>query len=81
MCYFLGIEAITTSAGQILLTQSNYISNLQHKASMNSANPMLTPMLTTPRLIALGDIEFDNPTLYRLVVGSLHYATITRPKI
>nr|XP_029150713.1 uncharacterized protein LOC114925768 [Arachis hypogaea] len=38
-------------------------------------------MVSSVNLTKVGDDEFENPSLYRSVIGSLQYATITRPDI
>ena len=48
---------------------------------MDEAKPMPTLMTSGLRLSAHGDSTFLEPTLYRLVVGGLPYAIITRPDI
>ncbi|XP_019432502.1 PREDICTED: uncharacterized protein LOC109339501 [Lupinus angustifolius] len=48
---------------------------------MESAKSSITPMATTCRLSKSESKQFDNPTLYRSIVGALQYATITRPDL
>ena len=48
---------------------------------MANAKAIPTPMLTSSKLSTQGDSDFENPTLYRSIVGGLQYATITRPDI
>ena len=48
---------------------------------MANAKPMPTPMLTCPKLSATDGLSFDDPTLYRSIVGGLSNATITTPDI
>ncbi|CAL0335162.1 unnamed protein product [Lupinus luteus] len=48
---------------------------------MDSAKPSVTPMATTCKLSKNDSKPFDNPTLFRSIVGALQYATITRPDL
>ncbi|XP_019430230.1 PREDICTED: uncharacterized protein LOC109337664 [Lupinus angustifolius] len=48
---------------------------------MDYAKPSITPMATTCKLSKHDSKLFDNPTLFRFVVGALQYATITRPNL
>lgn len=79
--YFIGIEATTTPTGDLVLSQHKYISDLLKKAGMSNTKPTTTPMIVSPNLTPNSISNFHNPHLYRSIVGSLHYATITHPKI
>ncbi|CAJ2668712.1 uncharacterized mitochondrial protein AtMg00810-like [Trifolium pratense] len=79
--YFLGIEVKHLADGSLLLTQSKYINDLLTKTNMSDYNPITTPMMSSCKLSKVGSDNVVDATLYRLVVGSLQYATITRPKI
>ena len=81
MNFFLGIEAQKPTSDVVLFNQAKYIKELLKKASMESAKPMPTPMMSSQKLFAHGDDKFNDPTLYKSVVGGLQYATITRPDI
>ncbi|XP_019442253.1 PREDICTED: uncharacterized protein LOC109346968 [Lupinus angustifolius] len=48
---------------------------------MESAKPSIAHMATTYRLTKTESKAFDNPTMYKSVVGALQYATITRPDL
>ncbi|CAN1262375.1 Retrovirus-related Pol polyprotein from transposon RE1 [Linum perenne] len=76
---FLGLE-ISQYGRELHLTQTHYISEILLKAHMNSASAMSTPADPQTRLTRHGE-PFSDSTLYRQVVGSLQYATITRPDI
>ena len=81
MHYFLGIKANYTSVGEIHLTQTKYIKDLLSKASMTNAKSMPRPMMSSLKLPAQGDSDFEDPTFYGSIVGGLQYATITTPYI
>ena len=78
---FLGIEAKPTSERGLLLSQSKYISDLLVKASVSDCKPSTTPMSSGTKLTKSGSEPFDNPSLYRSIVGALQYTTITRPEL
>lgn len=48
---------------------------------MHSAKPSPTPMTPSSNLSNNDSALFDNPHLYRSVIGALQYATITRPDL
>nr|KYP34405.1 hypothetical protein KK1_044640 [Cajanus cajan] len=48
---------------------------------MDSAKGIATPLQATLKLSKVGSDYFEDPFLYRSVVGALQYVTITRPKI
>ncbi|KAI0511939.1 hypothetical protein KFK09_012573 [Dendrobium nobile] len=77
---FLGIQSITTPTG-VLLHQQNYAKQILEKAGMQNAKPVSSP---TPSKIPLQNTShehFTNPQLYRHLIGSLQYLTLTRPDI
>ncbi|KAJ4761435.1 hypothetical protein LUZ62_071810 [Rhynchospora pubera] len=78
--YFLGLEAKRSAQG-LHLSQTKYILDLLTRLNMVNAKPCTTPMATDISLM-IGDSEpFDDPHLYRSVVGALQYATLTRPDL
>lgn len=82
--YFLGIEVCYTDQG-MHLSQTKYIKDLLAKASMQNCKGTNTPFSTglkQERTVTgpLGQ-EFENPTLYRSIVGGLQYLILTRPDI
>lgn len=77
--YFLGIE-VQHSDTSLLLHQTKYARELIHRAGVDDCKPMPTPV--TPSSNTNGaDEPFDNPRLFRSLVGGLHYLTVTRPDI
>ena len=78
--YFLGIQIVSTSDG-LFLSQSRYIHELLVKTDMMAAKSCATPCLAYQRLLKDDGDLFDNPTLYRSIVGALQYLTFTRPDI
>ena len=79
--YFLGIEGKHLPNNSLLLTQSKYIQDLLAKTHMLECNSINTHMVSSCKLSKIGSDTFSDPSLYRSVVGSLQYATITRPEI
>ncbi|XP_058217520.1 uncharacterized mitochondrial protein AtMg00810-like [Rhododendron vialii] len=77
--YFLGIE-ITSSSSGIFLSQAKYASELLAKAGMIDCKGSESPASVKP-----GIPDYDSPledvSLYRTLVGSLQYLTLTRPEI
>jgi transposase InsO family protein len=78
--YFLGVEVIPVSNG-ILLSQQRYIISLLQRANMVTAKPITSPMSSAHRLHLFDGDPFEDPSLYRSIVGSLHYLSFTRPDI
>lgn len=78
--YFFWIEVKSCDAG-LHFSQAKYIHNLLTRLNMHHCKPCTTPMITgTPLSVSDGN-PFDDPQLYRSIVGALQYATITRPDI
>jgi len=80
LSFFLGIKA-TRDATCLYLTQRRYIANVLTKSKMDGAKPCSNPLSTTVALTATDTEAFDDPTLYRSIVGGLHYLSFTRPDI
>ena len=79
--YFLGIEVQNTPQGGLILSQSKYIQDLLIKANMADCKSLPTPMTANLKLSSSDGAPFSDPSLYRSVVGSLQYVTITRPEL
>ena len=78
--YFLGLE-VSSSADGYYLTNAKYISNLISQASITDSKIVNTPIEYNCRLNSHDGEPLSNATLYRQLVGSLIYLTITRPDI
>ena len=78
--YFLGIEVIRTSEG-IWLSQRQYALDMLSKYGMADCKPISMPLDVNAKMSAhMGDV-LENATMYRKIVGSLIYLTITRPNL
>lgn len=78
--YFLGLEVIRDSCG-IYLCQSKYISDLLTRSGITDTKVSSTPLEHNLHLIPGAGTPLRDPTLYRHLVGSLVYLTVTRPDI
>ena len=80
LTYFLGLKVHHSPSG-ISLNQHKYASDLVATAGLQGATSVDTPMKLNVKLRKEeGDLLAD-PNLYRKLVGSLVYLTITRPDI
>jgi hypothetical protein len=78
--YFLGIEVIKSPKG-IWLLQRQYALNKLAEYGMTGYKPISIPLEQNVKLSAdEGDLVEDT-TMYRRIVGSLIYMTITRPDL
>ncbi|KAH9769651.1 retrovirus-related pol polyprotein from transposon RE1 [Citrus sinensis] len=78
--YFLGLE-VTPSVEGLHLCQTKYVGDILKKAQMIESKGCSTPMSSTEKLVKDKGAAFENPSLYRSIVGSLQYLTLTRPEI
>ncbi|GJU76881.1 retrovirus-related pol polyprotein from transposon RE1 [Tanacetum coccineum] len=77
--YFLGLEVSYNDSG-IFLSQSKYAHDILARAHLLDAKPATTPLSTSAYFTSQGT-PFNDPTLYRSLVGALYYLTITRPDL
>ncbi|GKV42443.1 hypothetical protein SLEP1_g49847 [Rubroshorea leprosula] len=69
LSYFLGIEAVPTSAG-LFLSQHKYVNDLLHHFRMHEAEPVATPLATNIGLQLLFGTAFSDGSDYqRLIDG------------
>lgn len=67
--YFLGIEAHQTDDG-LHLSQCKYILDLPHKYDMMNAKPVMTLMVSSPKLTFESCISLTDPSKYRQLLGT-----------
>ncbi|CAN1749024.1 Retrovirus-related Pol polyprotein from transposon TNT 1-94 [Linum perenne] len=77
--HFLGLE-IVHEGKAMHLSQSHYISEILAKSHMQTSTPISTPADPQCKLTQEG-VPYSDPKLYRQIVGSLQYVTISRPDI
>ncbi|XP_018507040.2 uncharacterized mitochondrial protein AtMg00810-like [Pyrus x bretschneideri] len=78
--YFLGIQIVQKEDG-VFLSQDKYVTDLLLKSEMLLSKPCATPCLPYNRLLKDDGKPYNNPALYRSLVGALQYLTFTRPDI
>ena len=80
LSYFLSLE-ITHSTDELYITQAKYASELLSRAGLTDSKTVDTPVELNAHLIPTGGKSLSNPSLYRRLVVSLVYLTVTRPDI
>lgn len=78
-CY-LGIE-VTQHSNFIFLSQKKYIGDMLNRFGMAECNPLTTPVEWNLNITSTKGKEFEDPTKYRQLVGSLNDLTTTRSNI
>ena len=78
--YFLGLE-ITHSTDGLYITQAKYAYELLSRVGLTNSKTVDTLVELNAHLTPLGGKPLSNPSLYKCLVGSLVYLTITRPNI
>jgi len=79
--YFLGIEVYRLKNGDLLLSQTKYITDLLRHTNMLSANSLPTLMHSTIRLQQDASPAMIVPTSYRSIVSTQQYIIITHPEL
>ncbi|XP_050897641.1 uncharacterized mitochondrial protein AtMg00810-like [Lathyrus oleraceus] len=80
LSYFLGI-AVSRHPDGIFLSQITYKSEIIERAGMASCKPSATLVGTKQKLSTSSGTSYEDPSLYRSLVGALQYLTFTRPDI
>jgi hypothetical protein len=80
MHYFLGMQ-VWQEEGRIMLSQTKYALDVLKKFNMSDCKPSNTPCEARLKLSANSTQKKVDTKLYRQLVGSLFYLTITRPDI
>ena len=80
LSYFLGLK-ITHSTNELYITQAKYASKLLSRAGLTDSKTVDTLVDLSAHLTPSGGKPLSNPSLYRRLVSSLVYLTITRPDI
>ena len=78
--YLLGIDVASTSKGYLLF-QFKYIANLFERDRLIDNKIVNTPLETSVRYSSSNGVPFTDYTLYRTIIGSLVYLTMTCPNI
>ena len=77
LSYFLGLE-ITHFTDGLYITQAKYASELLSRARLTNSKIVDTLVELNAHLTPSGGKPLSNPLLYRRLVGSLVYLTVTR---
>jgi hypothetical protein len=80
LTYFLGLEVHSSPSG-IYVHQQKYTHDLITLAGLQASSPVDTPLEVNVKFQSDDGDLLPNPSLYRQLVGSLNYLTITRPDI
>ncbi|KAH7436984.1 hypothetical protein KP509_05G049600 [Ceratopteris richardii] len=80
LSYFLGMEIIYIQHG-VYVTQERYLKNLLIKFDMENCKSSTTPLEVNHKLSRYGGEDFKDMKKYQSLVGSLIYATLTRPDL
>jgi len=77
--HFLSLEVDRTKDG-LFMCEHKYAQDLE-KYGMLECKPISTPIEANAKLSSYEAKDFEEPSMYRQVVGSLVYLTQTRPDI
>ncbi|KAK3018739.1 hypothetical protein RJ639_003033 [Escallonia herrerae] len=78
--HFLGLDVDHSEEG-IFLHQQKYSKDMLKKFEMLKCKPISTPMEPNAKMYAHEEKDLEEARMYRQLVGSLIYLTLTRPDI
>jgi len=78
--YFLGLEVTSSSKGYSL-SQAKYASDLLSRVGLTDNKIASSPLEINAKFLPTDGSPLADATLYRQLVGSLVYLTVTRPDI
>eukprot|EP00253_Pinus_taeda_P018863 PITA_18863 len=78
--YFLGIEVDQNENG-IFISQEKYVNEVLGRFNMQDSKAAITPTVIGLKLSKEDSSKDFDPNLYKIIVGSLMYLTLTRPDI
>ena len=76
----MGIEVIYVQDG-LYLAQRKYLLDFLYRFGMSSCKPLTHPIDSKKKLYAYTRQPYEDVTTYRSMIGSLNYATISRPNL
>ena len=80
LSYFFEVEAQQCTQG-LFLSQRKYICDLLKKTNMHDAKEVSSPLVPSLKLTFHDGTPSIDATLYRQVLGSMQYLSLTRPDI
>eukprot|EP00253_Pinus_taeda_P020910 PITA_20910 len=78
--YFLGIE-VDQSENGVFISQDKYVEAVLKRFNMQNSKAAVTPTVVGLKLTKEDSSKDFDPKLYKSIVGSLMYLTVTRPDI
>lgn len=79
--YILGLEINRMKSGDIFISQQKYLQSILERYGMTNSKAISTPMESSLKLTKDENGVLCDATVYRQLIGSLIYLTITRPDI
>ena len=76
----MGIEVAYSPRGY-LLSRSKYVADILERAGLTNNKTVDTPIEVNAKYSSSDEVPLSYPTLYRTIVRSLVYLTITHPAI